>query len=127
MAAFLARGLDLPPATRDFFSDDGSSVHEADINRVAQAGITSGCDGTHFCPTAAVTRAQMASFLGRAFGLPSTNRDYFVDDNGISHETNINRLALSQFTGGCHTGHFCPASSVTRGQMAAFLHRALEN
>jgi hypothetical protein len=33
----------------------------------------------------------------------------------------IERLAAEQVTGGCGGGDYCPASSVTRGQMAVFL------
>ena len=65
MASFLARALHLPAATQDFFSDDESSPHEADINRLAAAGITGGCATNRFCPPRTSTRAQMASFLVR--------------------------------------------------------------
>ena len=67
MASFLARALRLPAASRDYFSDDGGSIHQADINRVAEAGIAAGCGGGRYCPTAAVTRGQMAAFLRRGF------------------------------------------------------------
>jgi hypothetical protein len=45
MASFLARALNLPAATADFFTDDAGSIHEADINRIAEAGITTGLGG----------------------------------------------------------------------------------
>jgi hypothetical protein len=68
MASFLVRALDLPPTGTDFFDDDNSSVHEANINALAAAGLTSGCGNGHYCPSANVTREQMAAFLHRAFG-----------------------------------------------------------
>lgn len=68
MASFLARALGLPSATRDWFRDDNGTTHEAAINRLAEAGITGGCATGTFCPTAAVSREQMAGFLHRAFG-----------------------------------------------------------
>ncbi|MGH2446182.1 MAG: S8 family serine peptidase [Candidatus Limnocylindria bacterium] len=68
MASFLARALKLPAAGTDHFSDDESSAHEADINRLAAAGITGGCSATSFCPRAVVNREQMAAFLHRALG-----------------------------------------------------------
>jgi len=37
----------------------------------------------------------------------------------------IEALAASGITGGCGGGNFCPGSNVTRGEMAAFLARAL--
>jgi hypothetical protein len=127
MASFLVRALDLPATGTDYFDDDSSSIHEANINRLAAAGITGGCGVDRFCPGAYVTRGEMASFLSRAFALPSTSTDYFTDDGSSIHESNINRLAKSGITGGCDAGRFCPAAHVTRGQMAAFLHRALTN
>ncbi|MGH2357895.1 MAG: S-layer homology domain-containing protein, partial [Candidatus Limnocylindria bacterium] len=78
-----------------------------------------------FCPAAVVTREQMASFLVRALHLPATGTDYFTDDAGSVHEPDINSLAASAITGGCGGGRFCPNDAVTRGQMAAFLRRAL--
>lgn len=68
MAAFLVRALDLPPAPDAGFTDDDLSPFEADISALAGAGITFGCTPTTFCPTAPVTRAQMAAFLHRALG-----------------------------------------------------------
>jgi subtilisin family serine protease len=68
MASFLARALKLPAATTDFFSDDSRSPHQADINRLAAAGITGGCGTTTFCPSSVITRDQMAAFLHRALG-----------------------------------------------------------
>jgi uncharacterized protein YkwD len=67
MASFLARALDLPPARRDHFRDDSGSRHEDAINRVADAGITVGCDSGRYCPDGMVTRGQMAAFLRRSF------------------------------------------------------------
>jgi Tol biopolymer transport system component len=124
MASFLARAMDLPPTATDYFSDDNGTTHEANINRIAAAGITTGCAPGLYCPTGLVTRGQMASFLARALELPNTATDYFSDDNGTTHENNINRLAAAAITTGCSPTTYCPTANVTRGQMAAFLHRA---
>lgn len=126
MASFLARALALPSTPTDYFTDDNGTTHEANINKVAAAGITSGCSANLYCPGANVTRGEMASFLARALALPSTVVDYFTDDNGTTHETNINRLRHANLTSGCTATTYCPTANVTRGQMAAFLHRALE-
>ncbi|MGH2382220.1 MAG: S-layer homology domain-containing protein [Candidatus Limnocylindria bacterium] len=66
MASFLARAFHLPATPVDFFSDDEGNIHEDAINRVAAAGITFGCAVNRYCPSGAVTREQMASFLTRA-------------------------------------------------------------
>jgi hypothetical protein len=125
MASFLVRALGLPQTGADYFTDDEASIHEFDINRLAAAGIATGCGGGRYCPTSAVSREQMASFLVRALGLPHTGADYFTDDEASIHELDINRLAASGITGGCGGGRYCPSAQITRGQMAAFLHRAL--
>jgi hypothetical protein len=57
--------LELPATGADAFTDDGDSVHEDSINRLAAAGITLGGDDGRFRPRGGVTRGQMASFLER--------------------------------------------------------------
>jgi glucose/arabinose dehydrogenase len=127
MAIFLVRAFDHPSTTTDYFTDDEGRSGESSINALRAAGITSGCGSpTLFCPTRRVTRAEMAIFLDRELDLPSTSTDFFDDDDGKLGEAAINRLAASGITGGCGTREYCPTASVTRGQMAAFLKRALE-
>ena len=123
MASFLARALNLPVAAIDYFADDSGSIYEADINRVAAAGITSGCATASYCPAAVTSRAQMATFLSRSLRLPGSPIDYFNDDTGSVHEGDINAVALAGITFGCTDAAFCPSATVTREQMAAFLHR----
>jgi hypothetical protein len=126
MASFLVRMFGLPVTSSDFFADDEASMHEADINRLAASGITSGCSATRFCPGDAVTREQMASLLSRALGLTlGSGNNYFYDDNGRSHEADIDRIAAAGIGRGCAQWRFCPTGTVTRGQMAAFLHRVI--
>lgn len=125
MAQFLDRALGLPDTATDFFSDDDGITGEASINRLAASGITGGCAAGLYCPSNPVTREHMAIFLDRALDLPDTARDFFTDDTGRTGEVAINRLAAAGLTGGCGGGKYCPAASVTREQMAAFLHRAL--
>src|SRR5690606_11539732 len=52
----------------------------------------------------------------------------FVDDDGNVHEGFIEAIAAEGVTRGCNppvNDRYCPGDSVTRGQMAAFLVRAL--
>lgn len=49
----------------------------------------------------------------------------FVDDDGNVHEASVESVALSGITSGCGDDRYCPARSVTRGQLAALLVRAL--
>ena len=71
MATFLARTLELEPAPPAGFRDTAGNVHEESIDSLAAASITAGCatDPPRFCPDAPVTRAQMATFLVRAFDI----------------------------------------------------------
>jgi glucose/arabinose dehydrogenase len=126
MAAFLDRALDLDSTNQDFFTDDESSIFEASINRMAAAGITSGCSATRFCPGLTITREQMAAFLDRALDPDPTNQDFFTDDESSIFEASINRLAAAGITSGCGGNSFCPTTNVTREQMAAFLRRAFD-
>jgi hypothetical protein len=125
MASFLARALNLPATSINFFTDDDTSIHEGAINRLAAAGITGGCAPGLFCPKDPVHRDQMASFLARALKLPATNLTFFTDVQDNIHEGAINRLAASGITGGCNArvGWYCPKMTVTREQMAAFIYR----
>lgn len=127
MASFLVRALDLPNTSTDYFSDDDGTTHENDINRLRAAGITAGCAPGLFCPGDPVSRGQMASFLSRALDLPDSDTDHFTDDDGTTHERDIDRVAAAGITTGCTATTYCPTADVTRGQMAAFLHRALED
>ena len=67
----------------------------------------------------------MAAFLHRALNLPATQQDHFDDDNDSPFQDAINRLAQTGITTGCAPNRYCPHQPVTRAQMAAFLHRAL--
>jgi parallel beta-helix repeat protein len=66
MAAFLTRAFSLSASPVDYFGDDNGSVFEGDINALAHAGITVGCQPGAYCADSPVTRAQMASFIKRA-------------------------------------------------------------
>ncbi len=73
-----------------------------------------------------------SSFLERIAGAPRSSGDEsddgrsngFGDVGGESpHSRAIGWLADRGVTRGCDAGRFCPDQAVTRGQMAAFLHR----
>ena len=72
----------------------------------------------------------MAAFLTRALDLlPPDGVNTFADDDDSVFEDSIEALAAAGITKGCNppaNDMFCPAATLTRGQMAAFLHRAAE-
>jgi hypothetical protein len=125
MATFLVRAFNLPAGPRGQFTDTRGSVHEASINALAAAGITTGCAPRRFCPNDQVTRAQMGTFLARAMKLAPSSRRAFDDLRGSVHEGNVNALFEAGVTGGCATRRYCPSNPVKRDQMASFLGRAL--
>ena len=102
------------------------------INRLFNAGITSGC-GTNplsYCPEQSVTRAQMAIFLERGMNgslyTPPPATGTIFTDVPLSHSAAawIEKLYADGITGGCGSGLYCPDNFVTRTQMAIFLLRS---
>jgi len=70
VATVLVGAFDLGSAgAPDAFSDDDGTHHELDIDRLAQAEVTTGCGGGGFCPGATLTRGQFAALLGTVLGL----------------------------------------------------------
>ncbi len=122
-----------PAAAIGSFGDDDGNIHEGAIEAIAAAGITKGCNppaNDRFCPDDGVTRGAMAAFLVRALGLSATGTADFSDDDESIFEGDIQRLAAAGITKGCNppsNTRFCPDDQVTRGQMAAFLRRALSD
>jgi hypothetical protein len=133
MAAFLVRALGYTDdGGGDHFVDDDGSMFEEAIDKLVTAGVTKGCNpptNDRFCPDRRVTRAEMAAFLTRALGFTDDGGgNLFVDDDGSVFEAAIDKLGTAGVTKGCNppaNDRFCPDEYVTRGQMAAFLRRAL--
>ncbi|HEX6946841.1 MAG TPA: PQQ-dependent sugar dehydrogenase [Acidimicrobiia bacterium] len=129
-AAFLVRAMDLPAATQDWFEDDDGHLFEAEINALAEAGITRGCNppaNDSFCPDRRLNRGELAALMRRAFALPSSSTDWFTDDEGNLFEDDINAIAEVGITRGCNppaNTRYCPGQTMTREQMASFLTRA---
>ena len=135
MAVWLVRMLDGhdPGETgrtrfADVAADDRLAAH---IERLAELGVTRGCFRLvwlHYCPDRAVTRAQMAAFLVRAFHLPPGASAGFADvASDSTFRASIDSLAAAGITLGCAEGpqaRYCPNRAVTRAQMASFLYRA---
>ncbi len=113
----------LPPGGS--FVDDDDHIHEGAIEAIKAEGITQGCSTDRYCPDDPVTRGQMAAFLNRALDLPAaTTPSGFTDTAGTFHD-DIERLRAAGITVGCAPTEYCTDRSVTRGEMATFLTRAL--
>jgi hypothetical protein len=133
VGAGVAAGAELPPGGS--FTDDNGNIHEANIEAVRAADITTGCNpptSDKYCPDDPVTRGQMAAFLHRALDeilMPSQPPTPFVDAEDSLFASDIAWLSATGVTKGCNppdNDQFCPDGKVTREQMAAFLARALD-
>jgi hypothetical protein len=130
-AAMIVRALELPASPRDVFGDDDDSIFESDINSLAAAGVTRGCNppaNDRYCPNEFLTRGQAAAMFVRALGYTDNGGgDKFTDDDDSVFEDDIDKLATAGVTRGCNppeNSRFCPNRFITRGQIAAFLARA---
>lgn len=138
MALFLLRakhgtGWTPPPATGVVFEDVSLATMWADwIEQLKYEQITSGCSVAPalYCPTASVTREEMAVFLlrvkhGSAY-VPPPAEGLFVDvDVARPLAAWVEQLFREGITSGCAPQHYCPDAATNRGEMAVFLSRAL--
>jgi S-layer homology domain len=104
------------------------------IEALADRGITGGCGGSNYCPSASVTRAQMAVFLLKTLECSGYTPPPCVPGQEMFNDVPasspfcpwIEELARRGITGGCGGSNYCPSASVTRAQMAVFLLKTLE-
>lgn len=120
-----------PSATGTVFSDVPATAFAASwIETLAAAGITAGCGGGNYCPSAGATRAQMAVFLlrtknGISYAPPPATGTLFSDVPATGFAASwIEALAAAGITAGCGGGNYCPGVIVSRAQAAVFLVKA---
>jgi hypothetical protein len=95
-------------------------------------GISSGCAPGQYCPGSPITRDQMAALvlLARetaAYAPPACTTPVFSDVPASSPFCPfVEELVRRGVTAGCAPGSYCPASAVTRDQMAVFVLRTLD-
>jgi hypothetical protein len=121
-----------PPASGSVFLDVPTGSFAADwIEELAALQITGGCGGGNYCPSAPVTRAQMAIFLLKALNdstyvPPAATGTIFADvPLGAFADAWIEDLYLRGIAGGCLVTplRYCPSSTSNRQQMAVFLQK----
>jgi S-layer family protein len=132
MAPFLlvareGAGYSPPGCISSVFADvPPTSIYCPFIEELWRRGVVGGCGGNNYCPTAAVTREQMAVFVLRtldpALDPPACGTPVFNDVPASSPFCRwIEELARRGIVGGCGGGSYCPTSAVTREQMSVFL------
>ena len=118
-------GLASEAVFEGLFSDDDDSVHEDNIEQIAEWGIDSGCGDDRFCPYETVTRAEMAAWLYRAaarlYGNPSISEMQFSDIADDAWYMPYAQWAVSTDIMRADNGSFKPDVVVTRADMAEML------
>ena len=90
-------------------------------------GITTGTDATHFSPMGVCNRAQVVTFLWRAFGQPESDSGShpFTDiQSGSWYEAPVLWAVENGITSGMTATAFGPTASCNRAQIVTFLYRA---
>ena len=111
--------------------DTGFSDVDADDWFAASAvyardnGIMNGTSATTFSPNAAVTRGQAVTFLYRAAGAPTVERDHLFEDVAPEayYADAVQWAVAEKITNGTGNTTFSPAADCTRGQIVTFLYR----
>ena len=131
-ALWFANALDLEAGETVSIADvPADTTIAGSVAAVAREGVTLGCDTEpfRFCGEDHTTRAQMASFLARAFDLRVGRRGVFTDvDPGSVHARHIAAVERADITNGCATEplRYCPDDPVSRQQGAVMLYRTLQ-
>jgi outer membrane protein assembly factor BamB len=114
---------DVPPA----------SIYYRFVETILHAGVTGGCAADAYCPTTDTARNQMAVFVllskeGAGYAPPACGGSPMFSDVPIPNPYCrwIEELARRGVVSGCGDGKYCPASPVTREQMAIFALRTLD-
>jgi hypothetical protein len=110
-----------------YFKDDEISVHQANIDKIFEVGITKGCNpplNDQFCPGREITRGEMAAFLRRDLELPDVEIDYYSDDDASVFVGDINALAEAGIAFGCTDTEYCPDLPLVRDELAELFVRA---
>ena len=92
-----------------------------------EKGITTGTDSAHFSPLGVCNRAQVVTFLWRAFGQPepqSAEHPFRDVQAGSWYETPVLWAVEESITAGMTATTFGPNASCNRAQIVTFLYRA---
>jgi S-layer homology domain len=89
--------------------------------------ITTGTSATCFSPGDPVTRGQAAAFMWRMEGEPSAPAHSFTDITAGYQQAPVSWMAANNITTGTSPSTYSPNDELTRGQLAALMHRLAGN
>ena len=130
VVTFLWRAAGCPkPAARSnpFVDVKESDFYYSAVLWALENGITTGTDTTHFSPMGVCNRAQVVTFLWRAFGGPEseTASHPFTDiQTGSWYEAPVLWAVENGITAGMTATTFGPTANCNRAQIVTFLYRA---
>ncbi|MFF3921603.1 5'-nucleotidase C-terminal domain-containing protein [Paenibacillus lactis] len=110
------------------FPDIGSHWSKGDVESLAAKMIVTGRSEQAFVPDAPITRAEFAALIVRALGLSAAaGPDSFEDISVYDwHAGSIRAAVEAGIVNGYSDGTFRPDRTITREEMAAMAHKALE-
>lgn len=124
-----ANGSPAPQNTVNRFLDVSSSDYFLQpVLWAVEENITTGVSQRYFGPENPCTRAQVVTFLWRAAGspTPAASANPFSDVKATDYFYQAVLWAVEEnITNGVDATHFGPDTSCTRGQIVAFLYRAM--
>lgn len=122
-----ALGLDGKPTATPFKDVPASHAASGYINSAVKAGIIKGYTPDTFKPTGIVNRGEMAIFLARAFKLTTESSTNFKDmSSSMASFSSVKLIVQAKITTGYGDNTFRPTEKLTRGQISAFLARAMQ-
>lgn len=115
---------EMPAEEKTFADIQGHSVQK-EIEALTSRGIISGMDEDHFAPDATMTRAQFASIVVRALGLPQGGETPFRDvKTGDWYWGAVGTAYSVGLVSGKTAQTFDPNGTITRQEAASMVERA---
>jgi len=130
-AVFVALSVLLPApagAVAGFGDVDADKFYSEAVQWMVDEGLTNGTSPGCFSPAQSTTRGEVAVFLHRYAGQPDGDTESFTDVGPDDfHHAAVAWMASRGITTGATPLTFEPDRSVTRGELATFLHRLLDS
>lgn len=122
-----AAGQPEPTSTVNPFTDvEEDDFYYKAVLWAVEEGITTGASATKFNPKGACNRAQVVTFMYRAFGSPAVSNagNPFEDVPADKYYHDAVLWAVAEgITTGMNATRFAPNNTCTRGQIVTFLYR----